>query len=69
MEVKGMIEYTNKMLDDKELTNEQKVELLETWEGKLQNKISQTILSSDELKKLNIVIEHLKICNVWVSSL
>jgi hypothetical protein len=69
MEVKGMIEYTNKMLDDKELTNEQKVELLETWEGKLQNKISQTILSSDELKELNTVIEHLKICNVWVSSL
>mgnify|MGYP003637754170 CR=1 FL=1 len=69
MEVKGIIEYTNKMLDDKELSNEQKVELLETWEEKLQSKISQTILSSNELKELDTVIEHLKICNVWVSSL
>jgi hypothetical protein len=69
MEVKKMISYIDTMVADKELKKEEKINLLNEWDGKLQKIPQGRILHSSELKELTTVIEHVKTCSQRVACL
>jgi hypothetical protein len=69
MDVKNMISYIDTMVADKELKKEEKINLLNEWEGKLQEIPQGRILHSSELKDVTTVIKHVKICSERVACL
>ena len=61
MNLQRLYEYTDKMLNDDELSIQDKRSMLSEWKSKTEAKIGTTILSAAEIKDASEFLAHLSL--------